>query len=1627
VTTLPGLVAEQVRLRPDAPAVVAEDGILTYGELGRRAAHLAVRLRALAVGPETVVPVALERSTGMVVALLGVLAAGGAYLPLDPDHPPARNRLVLEEAHAPVRLAQRRAAARLPNFDGATCWVDDASDDAGGAPAGAGPAGPGNLAYVIYTSGSTGRPKGVMVTHAAICNRLRWMQDAHPLTPADRVLQKTPLTFDVSLWELFWPLLTGAVMVLARPGGHRDRAQLVDVIRRHGVTTVHFVPSLLADFLEEPGAGRCRSLRRVFSSGEALPADLARRCLATLDTELHNLYGPTEAAVDVTWWPCRRGAFEPSVPIGRPIANVRAHVLDGELRPVPAGAAGELWLGGVQLARGYLDRPDLTAERFLPDPLGEPGGRLYRTGDGARWRPDGGLDYLGRLDQQVKLRGIRIELGEVEAALRAHPAVADAAAAVRAERLVAYVVARRVQAVDELRECLAQRLPAAMVPASIVALPALPLTSSGKLDRAALPAPEPEDRPAVAPTTPLERALAEAAREVLGVDDVGIDDDFFALGGHSLLAARLAALARDRAGAELPPDAILRLRTVRRLARLADETGAPEPGPRRQDGPGPAPLTLPQERIWFLQALHPEMRAYHNRATLRLRGRLDVAALEAALAGLVRRHEALRTTFPEVDGRPVQIVHEPPPLRLPVRDTAPGELEAAVAAELAPPFDVARLPLVRWALLRLAPDDHVLLHVDHHLVLDGWSFALLLDELAGRYRALAVGRPPLEPPPPALRLTDVARWQRAWLRSPEAAAQAARWKARLADPPGPLRLPADRPRPPVERFRGAAPRVDVPGPLCDALRALGRPEAATLFATMLAAFAALLARAGAQDEVAIGSGFAGRRWRELEDVLGMVVNTLVLHVDLAGDPTFRDLLRHVRDVVVEALANQDYPLAEIVQELRPLRDRSRNPLFQAMFTFNDHPSPDLDLPGLLVTLTDVVDNGSAKMDLNVVAVPRAEGGLTLVWEHSTDVLDEASGRRLAGQYLALLEAVVADPDRRISELPLGDPEPDAIPAAAQRRLPTWCLHERFEVEARRRPDAPALTWNGATVAYGQLNAGANRLAHRLRRLGVGHEDVVGVCAERSPELVMAALAALKAGGAYLPLDPELPAARLRQLVADAGARLVIAAGGAPAALAGSVPVLDLGRERLDGESAHDLGVPAQPDAAAYVIYTSGSTGRPKGVVVSHACVSRLMEGAREGLAFGESDVWTLFHSFAFDFSVWETWGALAFGGRLVIVPHWIARTPEGFRRLLLEERVTVLSQTPSAFRQLIEADERMAGTGEWRLRAVVLGGEALDPAALEPWLRLHGDERPALVNMYGITETTVHVTWLRLDGRAIREAVGSPIGRPLPDLRVHVLDGRLRPVPAGIAGELYVAGPGVARGYLGRPDLTAERFLPDPFGGPGDRLYRTGDLGRRLPGGGLGYLGRGDRQVKVRGHRIELAEVEAALARHPRVRQAAAFAGEDGELVACVVPAGETPTVRELRAFLGERLPGYMVPAGFVSVPRLQLTPNGKLDRRALPGLARTELATGAGFVAPATPTQATLARIWAELLQREEVGADDDFFDLGGHSLVATSVAARVRSELGVSLPVRAIFEAPTLAGLAAVIDGRRSATGAG
>ncbi|MBV8202815.1 MAG: amino acid adenylation domain-containing protein, partial [Acidobacteria bacterium] len=1606
------LIARQVERTPEAVAVIFEGAALSFGELDRQAARLAARLAGLGVGPETPVGIAVERSLELMIGLVAILRAGGAYLPLDPSYPRERLAFMLGDAAqggggdaAPVLLAQRRLAERLPAPAARIVWLDELGRQAGPGPApeagtapeigepppaATPPAGttqvvPENLVYVIYTSGSTGRPKGALNSHRAVVNRLLWMQETYGLSPADRVLQKTPISFDVSVWELFWPLLAGATLVVARPGGHQEGDYLVKLIAEQAITTLHFVPSMLQVFLATPGAGALPSLARVFASGEALPAELARRFHQQLaGPELLNLYGPTEAAVDVTAWRCEPGSELPAVPIGRPVANSAIHLLDPALRPVPLGVPGELYIGGVQPARGYLRRPELTAERFVPDPLAaaEPGARMYRTGDLARRRPGGEIEFLGRLDHQVKLRGFRIELGEIEAALAAVAGVREAAVLVREDgqsgrRLVAYLAGDRqaIPAPIELRAALLRSLPEHMVPAAFIALDALPLSANGKLDRGALAAiadSAPRAGGYVAPRDPIEQLLAGIWEELLGRQPIGVHEDFFAMGGHSLLATQVVSRLLGVLQVEVPVRRLFEARTVAAFAAVVEQARAAAAGtawpaglalrpagpPARTGGDGgrgeEAPLSFAQQRLWFVDQLEGGSVAYHMAFGVELTGELgepEVTLLRRTLTEVVRRHQALRTRFASTPGGPVQIVEPPAAVAVPVvclaalpEPVREREAHRVTAAGARRPFDLGVLPLMRNALLRLTPRLHRLLATQHHIISDGWSAGVMLREVAVLYSAFRRGLPSPLPELP-LQYPEFARWQRRWLQGEALEAQLAYWRGQLAGAPRQLELPTDRPRPLQPGRRGGALKIDLDGGLSERLAALSRHEEVTLFMTLAAAFGLLLGRHANQEELLLGTPIANRNRHETEALIGFFVNTLVLRVDLAGGPAFTELLRRVRDAALGAYAHQDLPFERLIEEAAAGRghDPRQAPLVQAVLALQNAPLEAFELLGLGSRIL-TVPTGRVKFDLTL-SLGMRDGRLTGTLEYDGELFDAATARRLAARCETLLAAIAADPGSPIHELTLLSPAERhqlvrewgdaAIPfpplrggrgrplpfasttgfgeagatAGGEVAAPAVSLPELFERQVRRAPGARAVSWQGEELTYGALNRRANQLAHRLRELGVGPEERVGLCIERSLELVVAVLGILKAGGAYVPIDPGYPPERRSFIAADAGLRVVVgtaaALGDLPAAAA--AVALDAEAADLARRPGHDAPAPPAPSegsagpaaaaaataarataahgggaAAAYVIYTSGSTGKPKGVVVTHANVIRLFGATWPWFGFGAGDVWTLFHSYAFDFSVWEIWGALLYGGRLVVVPYLVSRAPDELRALLVREGVTVLNQTPSAFAQLMRADEE-AGAGAAPLadlRLVIFGGEALEPFRLAPWFDRHGDERPRLVNMYGITETTVHVTARRLLGADAVAGRGSVIGRPIPDLAAYVLDARGQPAPIGVAGELAIGGAGLARGYLARPELTAERFVPDPFCGQcgqrgepaGARLYRSGDLGRFLPGGGLEYLGRIDHQVKIRGFRIELEEIQAALAGHPQVREAVVLA-----------------------------------------------------------------------------------------------------------------------------------------------------------
>jgi len=1605
--TIHGLVEAQVRRTPDAVALQFEGEVLTYREMDRRANRLAHALRRRGAGPEAVVAVGVERSLELVVSLLGILKSGAAYLPLDLELPTERLAYMVGQAGA-VALVRGPGMDRdlgLPGLPEVRL-ADTAGES--GEPCGVTVDGR-NAAYVMYTSGSTGRPKGVIAEHRGVCNRLRWGQHEYGMTPDERVLQKTPYAFDVSVWELFWPLIVGARLIIAKPGGHSDSRYLVEVIQSQEITTVHFIPTMLALFISERGVEDCRGIRRVMASGEALPADLQNRVLRILPhVELHNLYGPTEASIEVSAWQCQPGWPGPSVPIGVAVANTQLHILDAELRPVTGDRPGELYLAGVQLARGYLGKPALTAERFLPDPYGPPGGRMYRSGDLAEWYRPGVVGYLGRVDEQLKLAGNRVELGEVQAVLNDQPgvraSVVVATGTAADKRLVAYVVGPDID-VAALRERLAGRLPAYMVPSTFVPLAELPLTPSGKLDRKALPAPDRPDigTPYRAPDGPAQEKLAAVWASVFGTARVGVDDTFFGLGGHSLLAVRLIARLREEMTVDVSMRDLFEGLTIAKLTEAASaaqvaRTAVPA---LVQGADGPVVASSGQERLLFLQRLHPDSPAYVVPVAWRVDGRLAEAVLRRALERLAARHDALRTRFPA--GGTTPAISPEPTVHLRLVET--GEwCEELALAEIRRPFDLDAGPLWRAVLFRLAEHDVLLLTL-HHAVADGWSLGILARELGVLY---ADG----DPPAPAMRYTDFARWQRAWLTRERLGDELAWWRRTLDGVPA-LELPTDRSRPAVLGTGGGTVRFELPQ---DALRLLTRraqESATTLHTLLLMTFQVLLGRWSGQADFAVGTPVAGRSRAEVEDVVGFFVNTLAVRADLTGDPTLAELLGRVREAVLGAYEHQDVPFEQVVEELHPERDSSRTPVFQTMFALRDTAATALRLPGMAA---EEVPLGwrTAKFDLTLFVDQAPDGTYSALIEYATDLFDLSTMERFAGGYRRLLHAFARDAGGRLADW-------DVLGAAARDRLiaagtaprppiPARGVHNLIADQVAARGHQPAVVDGRVVWSYLDLDRRANRLARYLRTLGVGPEVVVAVSLPRSAELVRAQLAVLKAGGAYLPLDADQPAERSRAMTADSGATLVITSAGHIADGGLGCRVVDLARDAAAIDRFPDTPpeVAVDPDNLCYVVYTSGSTGRPKGMGITHRGVLRTVhEGGYVDL--GPHDRVAFVSTPVFDAATFEVWAPLAAGAALVVTPPEVVLSPAALAAHLNRNQVTTLFLTTALFNLVVrERPDALRG-----LRYVLFGGEAADPLAVDALLAPAGSGQ--LLHMYGPTESTTFATWYPVTAPT-GGAPTVPIGHPINNTTAYVVDTRARLVPVGVVGELLLGGAGLARGYLGSPRRTAERFLPDPFGEPGSRVYRTGDLVRWTADGWLEFVGRVDEQVKVRGFRVEPGEVEAAVRRHPAVRDAAVVArpGPGGTLSLVAYVVVSPARLGDLRAFLRRSLPAYLVPAAVMVLDELPLTRNGKVDRAALPEPAYPQ---AEGRREPATELERQLAEVWTEVLNVAEPGMEDDFFALGGHSLLAIKVVSAVTERTGRQMTFHDLFTTRTIASLARLL----------
>ncbi|MFF9315229.1 amino acid adenylation domain-containing protein [Streptomyces sp. NPDC014748] len=1613
-TLVPELVARQVALTPDRPAVAAAGSQLTYAELDARADALAHRLIAHGATPDRPVGVLLPRGAELVIALLAVWRAGAAYLPLDPGHPQARLAGLVEQTG--VGLVVTDAAGHdLITAAGAKPVRADDPVPAPQVPAEAFAritAEPLGAAYVLHTSGSTGRPKGVVVDHAGLANRVRWAVRELGLTAADRVLQKTPVTFDAAGWEIFAPLIVGGTVVLAPAGAEREPAALLKAVADEGVTVLQVVPSVLHELIEVDGWERCAALRVLSCAGEPLHAEQVHKVLALAPGELAvwNTYGPTECSVDVT-----AHRFDPAqasgpVPIGRPIDGMRVLVLDADGRPADEG---ELFAGGPGVARGYLGRADLTAERFVPDPSGPAGARLYRTGDRVRTRPDDTLEYLGRIDRQVKINGVRIEPGEVEYALESHPAIGGVAVVAVTSpgggaALAAYVRAATVP--DGLRAYLGERLPGTHVPSVLTAVERFPTTANGKLDYARLPAPAFAGRPA-APESAARATVAEVWRKLFKTDDIAPDADFYQLGGTSLQFTRLVNRLRKATGRDLALADLLDATTIADQARLLDASGESEepaaPGPKAGDGPrplprtGPLPLSFGQRRLWVVDRMQPRSREWVSALFLPVPEDADAGRIGAALDRLVERHEALRTDFVVRDGEPMQLIRPSGSLELTTVDVAGHKLPAVLDRELDRGFDLDGGPLARALLARdPAPGGRQVLMLSvHHIVCDGWSSAVLEREFAEILDALRTGRAPRLPALP-VQYADFASWQRERITPETVERELAHWRRTLSGA-APLELRADRPRPRVRDAKGAMVPLDLSPRVTEALTEIGRRRGATPFMTLLTGFATLLARRTGQWDVVLGAPVAGRDRPGTEGVVGFFLNSLVLRLGLAGGLSFGAAVERVRDACRDAFAHQDLPFEQLVADAAPERDSARTPLYQVAFDLHDEELTGSASDGAdFATLIEV--SRIAKTDLTLYLRRRPDGGMSGGLEYATALFERDTVERLADQFVLLLEGASAEPLVRLDEV-------DVLPAAERGELDRWSgtpappytldAPGLFERQADATPDAVALRTGSGEVSYRRLDRQANGIAHRLRDLGAGADSVVGVLVDRGADLIAALLGVWKAGAAYLPIEPGTPDERIAYMLADAGATLVVSDSALDGVTAVSPRTADARAERPARS--------ADPERLAYVIYTSGSTGRPKGVEITQAGLVGHLRWAVDELALAAPGGAAVFTSVAFDLGVPNLWAGLLAGRPTTVLPQDLDLARLG-ERLAAAAPLAFLKLTPGHLEILSGLpDERIAALAA----RIVVAGEALPVALADRWASLLGPDR--LINEYGPTETSVGACVHPLTAPVGRETV--PIGRPLPGVRTRVLDAWLRPVPVGAVGELCVGGAGVGRGYTGRPAMTAERFVPDPYGRPGDRLYRTGDLARVLDGGAVEFLGRSDTQVKIRGYRVELAEIAAVVTEHPRVRQAVATA-ENGRIGVCFVPDGPphgAPDARSLHALCAERLPEYMLPASFTALDAMPLTANGKVDRAALPGPA----AQTREPVAPDGIVEERVAEIFTELLT-VPVGADTGFFRAGGNSILAIRLVAALQDAFDVDLPIRAVFEGPTVAELAALVE---------
>lgn len=1607
----------QASRTPDAIAIQMNNQSITYQQLMNGVNNIAAVLLDKGIGSEQFVGICMDRSIEMIASMLAVLKVGAAYVPLDPAYPKDRLNYMIEDSQPAIVLVnfdELPFSTQVMTLNVQNLQRDIILNDVELDPS------PRQTAYMIYTSGSTGKPKGVVIEMASLMNFLKSMQRTFKLDEQEKLLAVTTISFDISALEIYLPLLNGASIVLAAKHEVQDPQELARIIEQEKISVMQATP-VVWQYLVKDSPNILKGLR-VLVGGEALPISLANE-LGSAGAEVHNMYGPTETTIWSTTM--QVPAENKQVPaLGKPIKRTQLYVLDSMLQPVPPDVIGELYIAGQGIARGYHKRQALTAERFVANPYGPSGSRMYRTGDLVKWSADGTLQYISRTDHQTKIHGFRIELGEIEAEIAKHQEIEQVAVIVREDvpgdkRIVAYIVGKINH--QELMGTLKQELPEYMVPSFIVPLDALPLTNNGKVDRKQLPQPSFDAQQKKAPQSVLEKALCLLFEEVLSIEQVGADEDFFHLGGHSILATQLLLKIRQQFQANITISAIFENPTVEMLARKLEQQQV-EDKPvmiqkQKLKRPQRIPLSFNQRSLWFLHQLEGPSPTYNIPLVLTFKQKINVAKFKRAVQAVAKRHEILRTKYPALDGVPYQLIVEEP-VHFEVVTVGKENEASTIEQATRYAFDLQHEIGFKVTII----NEMIAVFVMHHISSDGWSLATLMDDLQTAYEETL--------PPLPIQYADFSLWQQNFLESKTDGVtlqdrELLYWKKRLEGIPDEIELLADRKRQPNPQAQGDVLKFVIPSELHQQLLQLAKDYNVTLYMILLGAFSAMATKLGAGEDIVVGSPVAGREEEETFDLIGMFINTLVMRVDTSNNPSFAQLIERVRATSIGAYEHQHVPFDRLVEQLNPERVTSRHPLFQIMFALQNTPMPSLKIDDHHADI-ELHTVGLSKFDLSIEMRELYQGetadGIETIVEFRTDRYDLNTVEMLMHRFQMVLSQLQNNPT--IEELCM------ITEQERKQAITDWntgmietepsTIVEQFEQQAALHPKSVAVSYNGRHLTYEQLNQKANRFARHLIAKGAKAETFVPLLFPRSLDMIVGILAVLKTGAGYVPIDPSYPKDRIEYIINDVQPAIIVMAKEMelPIEMDGiEIVYLDLEAMGNDDENIEqaERQTPLNCLHPAYIIYTSGSTGRPKGVVVPHQNVIRLLHATEPWFGFNERDVWTLFHSYAFDFSVWEIWGALLYGGELVVVPHEVSRSPQQFLQLLVDAKVTVLNQTPSAFYQLMQADRDYPELSrQLSLRYIVFGGESLDFNRLEDWYSRHADNKPELINMYGITETTVHVSYLKLTKELAKRGANSLIGVAIPDLDVYVLDAKLQPVPPNVIGEMYVAGEGLARGYFERKALTAERFIANPYGNPGSRMYRTGDLARWTKNGELDYIGRIDHQVKIRGFRIELGEIENVLLKHPQIAQVAVIVREDvpGDLrlaAYLVEEQGQLIDVAGIRPFAASDLPDYMIPSTFTVIDEIPLTTNGKLNKNALP-LPDT---SSKEMVLPRNPQEELLCEIYKDVLNVPRVGIEDGFFDLGGHSLLAVQLIGRIKEAFGKELNIGHLFEAPTVARL--------------